>query len=74
MMQEPTKPMKTEAASAGFYESPFGTRHPRLQILTVAELLAGKRVDYPPSKAEQTFKRAPRARRRGAEQLGIDDT
>lgn len=44
--EEPTKPMRQEAASAGFYESPWG-RHPRIQLLTVGELLAGKRIDYP---------------------------
>ena len=33
-MLEPTKPMRTEAAGAGYYESPWG-KHPRLQILTV---------------------------------------
>jgi DNA modification methylase len=70
-MQEPTQPMRTEAASAGFYESPFGTRHPRLQLLTVADLLDGKRVDYPRSDADQTFKRAPKAK--GSEQqLDLD--
>jgi len=43
--ETPTKPMKTEAASAGFYTSPWG-KHARLQLLTVAELLAGKVIDY----------------------------
>jgi len=34
--------MKVEAVSAGFYESArFKDRHPRIQILTIAELLAG---------------------------------
>ena len=64
-LQEPTAAMKKEAASAGFYTSPWG-KHPRLQILTVAELLQGKDIDYPPSKqstsqANVTFKRAPKA-------------
>ena len=57
--QEPTKPMRTEAASAGFYSSNWG-EHPRIQLRTVAELLAGKRIDYPPTKADATFKKAPR--------------
>ena len=53
--------MREEAASAGFYTSPWGT-HSRLQILTVAELLDGKRIDAPPlEQVGQTFKRAPRA-------------
>jgi DNA modification methylase len=58
--QEPTKPMRTEAASAGFYSSNWG-EHPRIQLRTVADLLAGKGIDYPPTKADSTFKKAPRA-------------
>jgi len=65
-MEAPTQPMRKEAASAGFYESPWG-KHPRLQILTVEELLAGKGIDYPPSQqANRTFKRAPKAKARAA--------
>jgi DNA modification methylase len=62
-LEEATKPMKTEAASAGFYKSPWGNKNfPRLQILTVEELLDGGRIDYPPSaQVDVTFKRAPKA-------------
>ena len=62
-MEEPTKAMRTEAASADFYVSPFG-KYPRLQILTVAELLDGKGVDYPSAaqRIDKTFKRAPKAK------------
>lgn len=45
-MKKPTKFMKIEAESAGFYKSQQG-KHPRLQIITVAELLDGTTVDYP---------------------------
>lgn len=62
-MQEPTRDMRKEAASAGFYASPWGTQHPRLQLLTIAELLSGKQVDYPPTKANVTLKRARKARK-----------
>jgi len=56
-MEEPTRPMRTEAASAGFYTSPFSkTRHPRLQLLTIAELLTGKGLDCP--QLNVTYKRA----------------
>ena len=59
--------MRTEAAAAGFYDSPWG-KHPRIQILTVAELLEGKRIDYPPSKVVNvTFKKAIKVRPRPAE-------
>ncbi|OFX13613.1 MAG: hypothetical protein A2Z18_04455 [Armatimonadetes bacterium RBG_16_58_9] len=61
-MEEPTKPMRSEAATVGFYDSPWGSRHPRLQILTIRELLEGKGVDYPPSRGNVTFKKAPRAK------------
>jgi DNA modification methylase len=50
---EPTQPMRTEAASAGFYASPWG-QHPRMQLLTVAELLAGERIDMPAGGAQMT--------------------
>jgi hypothetical protein len=44
---------------AGFYQSPWGT-HARLQILTVPELLGGKRIDAPPmGQVGLTFKKAP---------------
>ncbi|MCL4535822.1 MAG: hypothetical protein M1370_11770 [Bacteroidetes bacterium] len=46
-LQPPTQPMRAEAA-AGFYTSPWsGTHHPHLQVLTVADLLAGRGIDYP---------------------------
>jgi len=60
-LDEPTKAMRTEAASAGFYTSPWG-KHPRLQILTVEDLLTGKGIDRPPAQASATFKRAPKAK------------
>ena len=60
-MDEPTKQMRAEAASAGFYKSPFNTSHPRLQILTIDELLKGKGIDYPaPRQTNRTYKRAKR--------------
>ena len=61
-MDEPSKPMRAEAASGGFYESPWGpNKYPRVQILTIHELLDGKRIDMPPiSQVNQTFRRAPK--------------
>lgn len=61
-LHEPTRDMRKEAASSGFYASPWGTRHPRVQLLTVSELLAGRQLDYPPTGANVTLKKAPRAR------------
>lgn len=62
LMNEPTGPMRTEAASAGFYPSPWGTKHPRLQIMTVGQLLDGQKLDLPPSRDYRTFKKAPKAK------------
>jgi len=57
---KPTKLMRTEAASAGFFDSPWG-KHPRLQLLTVAEILEGAAVDYPKTAgSNQTYKQAPK--------------
>lgn len=60
-LEEPKRGMKSEAASGGFYDSPWGTKHPKIQILTVAELLEGKKIDYPPTRGDATFKKAPKA-------------
>ena len=57
-LNEPTKPMKDAALSAGFYEG-LGDKFPKLQILTVRELLAGKKPQYK-ALSEATFKRAKR--------------
>ncbi len=61
-MAEPTAPMKVEAATAGFFESKTWARnHPKIQLLTVADLLAGKKIDMPPVKqVDATFKKAPK--------------
>lgn len=72
--EKPTKLMKTEAASAGFYSSPWG-KHPRLQLLTVADLLDGKGIDYPRTAGTNiTYKAAPKAAAlKVAEQSGLFD-
>jgi hypothetical protein len=70
-LEEPTRPMRTEAASAGFYSSPWGTQHPRMQLRTIAELLDSKGIDYPPSKANVTFKRAPKVATPEIEQIPL---
>ena len=44
-LEPATKDMETEAATARFYHSPgWNKDYPRIQILTIAELLAGKTV------------------------------
>lgn len=45
-LQNPTQPMRKESASAGFYHSEFG-KYPRIQVITIRELLEGRKVSYP---------------------------
>jgi hypothetical protein len=64
-LHEPTKHMREEAASAGFYTAPWdpSLKVPKISIFTVEELLAGKWIDYSPLRqAPVTFKQAPKAR------------
>ena len=64
-LETPTRPMEAEATSAGFYTPEhFPDNHyPRIQILTIEELLSGARADYPRLAPDTTFRRAPRRRR-----------
>lgn len=69
--EEPTAGMRAEAAEAGFYDSPWG-RHPRLQMLTVAQLLAGRGIDYPHvTGANVTHRRARPAREAEPERIEL---
>jgi len=71
-LQEPTKAMRKEAASAGFYDSPWHKKYPRLQLLTIKELLEGKGIDYPPSRqVDRTFKKAPRPKDKREKPRGL---
>jgi site-specific DNA-methyltransferase (adenine-specific) len=47
-LEEPTRPMREEAAQKGFYHSPLGKDYPRLQILTIGDIFSGKSPDIPP--------------------------
>jgi site-specific DNA-methyltransferase (adenine-specific) len=59
-LEPPTRDMVTEAVTAGFYHSPVWQKdYPSIQILTIEELLAGKKLEMPPQHG--TFKQAPRA-------------
>ncbi len=71
-LEEPSRQMKTEAVTAGYYHSPGWEKdYPRIQILTIGELLNRAKVDMPPQYG--TFKQAPKAERHGGkqEELGI---
>jgi hypothetical protein len=54
------------------HDSPYDTgTYPRIQILTVEELLNGAQVEYP-RLLDATFKQAPKARGAAIEQLKLD--
>ncbi len=59
-LERPTRGMVKEAAIAGFYEPEYfvGRRYPRVQILTIEEILEGKKIQYPEAALTTTFKRA----------------
>jgi len=62
-LEKPTAPMKQEAATAGIYQPPEQASHkiPRVQILTIEELLSGKRPELPRLAQFDTFRKPPRA-------------
>jgi hypothetical protein len=70
-MKPATREMKTEAASAGTYASEtWGKSYPRLQILTIADVLNGKRVDMPPQVSP--FAEAPREKAAKGKQAALE--
>jgi hypothetical protein len=67
-LEEPTAPMRAEAAEAGFYEfrhiiSGQVLKFPRIQIFTVEELLAGAMVKMPAHAVEDTIRKAERKKK-----------
>jgi len=60
--EEPTKPMLREAAEAGMYKSTDRTTYPKIQILTIQQILDGKQPEYPRFALDATYKKAPKAR------------
>lgn len=46
-LEEPTKPMQTEAVQKGFYKSSAGKHYPKIQIKTIDELLKDNRLNIP---------------------------
>jgi site-specific DNA-methyltransferase (adenine-specific) len=69
-LETPTREMQAEVAAAGVYHSPGWARdYPRLQILTIADLLNAAQVQMPPWAI--TFKSAERAKSSREEQAGL---
>jgi len=75
-LEESSGPMRTEAVSAGFYESALklegksAEKFARIQILTIAELLAGKKLEFPRHNIA-TFKQAERKSKVREKQGGL---
>ena len=69
-LRKPTRQMQKEADEAepfidqGFPEKRF----PRLQILTIEEIFAGKKINFPTWWSQDTFKRAARRRKNNPEE------
>jgi site-specific DNA-methyltransferase (adenine-specific) len=69
-LEKPTGPMITEALSAGYYRSEWtGKDYPRIQVLTIEQLLRGEEIKMPPQ--FRTLKQAQRVREEGV-QPGFD--
>lgn len=67
----PTREMRTEAGAAGCYQaSGWNTQHPRIQLITIEELLSGTKLDLPLyrnrtlKKPDRNTQRLPRSMKR----------
>ena len=70
-MKPATREMKTEAAAAGMYTSvSTGRSYPRLQILTIRDVLNGKNVDMP--NRVSPFAEAPREKASKGKQSALE--
>jgi DNA modification methylase len=70
-LEPASKEMTKEAVTAGYYDSPgWGQTYPKVQILTIADLLRDATIKMPP--AHGTFKQSQRVQRPDGEQTGLD--
>lgn len=73
ILQPPSRGMVEEAVTTGFYKSPgWNKNYPRLQILTIDDILQGKTIDYPP-RTSVTFKKAEKHKEEKGKQLELND-
>jgi hypothetical protein len=67
-----TKGMIKDAASAGFYESPNKKKYPRVQLLTIEGLLSKKqRAEHPDYEPDLNFKKAKTEANAAQKELGV---
>jgi site-specific DNA-methyltransferase (adenine-specific) len=74
-LEPPTEPMKREALDAGYYHSPvYDKNYPKIQILTIEEILQGKTVDMPPqTQTSITYTKAPKMKKKDGEQMVMEE-
>jgi len=73
-LRNPTRGMIGEAVSAGFYNSPGNKQYPRIQILTIEDLIRGEKIKRPIEgiwAIDRTFKRAKKLKEKQGEQKGL---
>jgi site-specific DNA-methyltransferase (adenine-specific) len=80
-LEDPSQPMRTEAASAGTYAAPLDPHpYPKIQILTISELIGDPQRPNPrclqipggASAPNPTLPEPPKHRRKGAKQKALD--
>ncbi len=59
-LDDPTREMRAEAASAGLYDCGHVQKYPRIEIFTVADLFVGKKPSIPLVDPTAAFKKAPK--------------
>ena len=70
-LEDPTRDMRTEAVSAGFYHSDvWQTDYPKIQIRTIQDLLSGNTFELPPHPS--MYQAAQRVRRPEGKQSTLD--
>jgi site-specific DNA-methyltransferase (adenine-specific) len=70
-LEPPTKPMIEEAVSAGYYHSPgYARDYPKVQLITIEELLEGKKPALPPLRVE-FLPKAPKFSKKQGEQMTL---
>ena len=71
-LEPPTRDMRQEAASAGFFHSDLWAREfPKIQLRTVGEMLSGNGFELPPRPAD--YQPAQRVRRPQGRQARLDE-
>ena len=72
-LEKPSRDMTTEAISSGsYYSQLWNKEYPKIQILTVEELLNGKSIEMPPDASRHTFKQANKIKKQEGTQGTLD--